>query len=163
MDVDDTYVDALLYAVPNEYQDDEDELDNTFWEDIRECGNGKDSDQEGDVSLLHNDAVHAKTMLLTSGKIIDDDEDCIDEVGVPSEQYTAAEGVELESVSAAKASSSIWNAPSGWKAHAHRRVGLDTLQVISVMMLQKKRMLTIQGVGTCSHSDQSTVATRRST
>ena len=66
------------------------------------------------MSLLHNDAAHAKTMLSTSGKIIDDDEDCIDEEGVPSEQCTA-EDVELESVSE-NTSSSVRNAPSGWKA-----------------------------------------------
>ena len=54
------------------------------------------------MSLLHNDTVHTKIMLSTSGKIIDDDEDCIDEEGVLFESMVATV---LESASI----------PNGWQ------------------------------------------------
>jgi len=104
-------INAFLDLVPNPHFDEEEEVDNSFWDDIRECGNGDDSDEEGVVSLLHNDAVHTKIMLSTSGKIIDDDEDCIDEEGVVFESTVAAEVLE----STMMHSSSLLNAPNGWQ------------------------------------------------
>ncbi len=101
-------IDGLLDVAPDPYIDEEMEVDNSFWDDIRECGNGEDSDQEGSVSGLHNAAVRAKTIVSTSGKVVDDDADCIDEEGVPSD---AAAEVEFT----ATPPGSILNAPNGWK------------------------------------------------
>ncbi len=39
---------------PNPYFDEEEDIDDKFWEDFNECGDGGDSDQEGDLSMLLN-------------------------------------------------------------------------------------------------------------
>jgi len=92
---------------PNPYFNEEEDIDNKFWEDFNESGDGGDSDQEGDLSMLHNDAVHAKTILSTSGEVIDADEDDIDDEGEPSSRDDMS--------AAASSSSGLLGAPARWE------------------------------------------------
>ncbi len=90
---------------PNPYFDEENDIDNKFWEEFNECGDGGDSNQEGDLSMLHNDAVLAVS---TSSEVIDTDEDNKDDEGKkPSSR---------ENISAAASSSSgLLGAPGRWE------------------------------------------------
>jgi len=65
------------------------------------------SDLEGEGRKLHNNAVVAKTILSTSGEVTGDDEDRIDEEGVPSDTANSAASQSV--------CSSLPGAPDKWK------------------------------------------------
>ena len=69
---------------PNPYLDEEDSLDNSFWDDMNACDDGGNSDKEGPVAGLLSEAALAKTVLSTTGEAIGGKDDSIDEVGEPS-------------------------------------------------------------------------------
>lgn len=71
------------------YVDQDQELDELFWEDMVEYGDGGDSDQEGSVSMLHDSAVNSRIVLASSGKCVGDDDDDIDDEGIPSDPLPA--------------------------------------------------------------------------
>ena len=95
---------------PNPYYDEEESLDNSFWEDINECGDGGDSDEEGPVAGLISDAALAKTVLSTTGEAVGSEDDSIDEVGEPS---AVAENV--TNTGASVSSTSLPGAPKKWE------------------------------------------------
>ena len=102
---------AVFVHQPNLYSDDDDDsIDEQFWEDLNECGDGGDSDVEGPMSLMHSDAARAKTVLSTSGLVVDSDEDEIDNEGVPSEGPVA----DAASVTGSVSLSSLPGAPKHW-------------------------------------------------
>ena len=69
---------------PNPYFDEEDSLDNSFWDDMNECDDGGDSNKEGPVAVLLSEAAFSKTVLSTTGEVVGHKDDSIDEVGEPS-------------------------------------------------------------------------------
>ena len=86
-------------------------MENLFWDDMNECGDGGDSNEEGPVTGLLSEAAVSKKVLSSTGKVIGSDDQFIDDIGEPSACTDAVANTGAASVS----STSIPGALKKWE------------------------------------------------
>ena len=122
----------IIHPVEVGIIDEEEEIDDAFWDDLNCVGDGADSDQDGEVSLLHNDAVLAKAMLSTLHAIIDKNCDDIDHNGELSDLTLTVAALPLldsaSTTSSLRGALALWNPPAppdNWTSYEENEKKFD--------------------------------------